>query len=50
MKMVKVYNAIGDEILACEVDLERYAAIGWKPFEEKPKAKAVAKEVKEEKE
>jgi len=44
MKMVKVYNAIGDEILACAVDLERYAANGWKPAEHKPKAKLVAKE------
>ena len=50
MKMVKVYNANGDEILACAVDLERYAAIGWKPAEDKPKVKAVVKEVKEEKE
>lgn len=47
MKMVKVYNAIGDEILACAVDLERYAANGWKPAEEKPEAKAAAKEEKE---
>lgn len=47
MKMVKVYNAIGDEILACEVDLDRYAQIGWKPVQDKPKAKPVAKEEKE---
>jgi hypothetical protein len=44
MKMVKVYNKTGDEILACEVDLDRYARIGWTPFKEKPKAKLVAKE------
>jgi len=47
MKMVKVYNDIGDEILACEVDLERYAQIGWTPVKDKPKAKAAAKEEKE---
>lgn len=47
MKMVKVYNAIGDEILACAVDLERYAANGWTPVKDKPKAKAAAKEEKE---
>lgn len=44
MKMVKVYNKTGDEILACEVDLDRYAQIGWTPIKEKPKAKSVAKE------
>jgi hypothetical protein len=44
MKMVKVYNATGDEILACEVDLERYAQIGWTPVKDKPKAKPAAKE------
>jgi hypothetical protein len=47
MKMVKVYNTQGDEILACEVDLDRYAQIGWTPIKEKPKAKLVAKEEKE---
>ena len=50
MKMVKVYNANGDEILACHVDLDYYASIGWKPHEEKPKAKAAVKEAKEESE
>jgi hypothetical protein len=44
MKMVKVYNATGDEILACEVDLERYAQIGWTPVKDKPKVKPVATE------
>jgi hypothetical protein len=29
MKMVKVYNKTGDEILACEVDLEQYQSKGW---------------------
>jgi hypothetical protein len=47
MKMVKVYNANGDEILACDVDLDYYASIGWKPHEEKPKAKAKVKEESE---
>ena len=44
MKMVKVYNKTGDEILACEVDLDRYAQIGWTTVKDKPKAKPVAKE------
>lgn len=48
MKMVKVYNKTGDEILACEVDLDRYAQIGWTPVKEKPKAKPVVVEEKEE--
>jgi hypothetical protein len=47
MKMVKVYNANGDEILACHVDLDYYASIGWTPKDEKPKAKAKAKEESE---
>ena len=50
MKMVKVYNATGDEILACAVDLERYAQIGWKPAEDKPKPKATKPVATEEKE
>ncbi len=29
MKMVKVYNKAGDEILACECDLEQYQSNGW---------------------
>ena len=29
MKMVKVYNKSGDEILACEVDLAHYQSKGW---------------------
>lgn len=29
MKMVKVYNKAGDEILACEVDLAKYQSKGW---------------------
>jgi hypothetical protein len=44
MKMVKVYNKAGDEILACEVDLDRYEQIGWTPVKDKPKAKPLAKE------
>lgn len=40
MKMVKVYNATGDEILACHCDLEYYESIGW--TQEAPK-KAAAK-------
>jgi len=43
MKMVKVCNKTGDEILACEVDLDRYAQIGWMPVKDKPKVKPVAK-------
>jgi len=31
MKMVKVYNAQNDEILACACDLDYYQSIGWKP-------------------
>ena len=41
MKMVKVYNSHGDEILACECDLEQYRSKGWDVKKaEKPKAKA----------
>ena len=29
MKMVKVYNKAGDEILACECDLGQYQSNGW---------------------
>lgn len=29
MKMIKVYNKAGDEILACECDLEHYQSKGW---------------------
>jgi hypothetical protein len=43
MKMVPVYNANGDKILACEPDLAYYQSIGWKP--EQPKSKP-AKETK----
>lgn len=42
MKMIPLYNANGDKILACACDLEYYQTIGWKPEEpakEKPKAK-----------
>ena len=40
MKMIAVYNANGDKILACEPDLEYYQSIGWKPEEPaKPKRK-----------
>ena len=41
MKMVKVYNAQGDEILACECDLEQYQSKGWDVKKaEKPKKEA----------
>lgn len=41
MKMVKVYNKAGDEILACECDLEHYQSKGWDVKKaEKPKVKA----------
>lgn len=43
MKMVPVYNANGDKILACEPDLEYYQSIGWlleEPAKEKPKVKS----------
>lgn len=43
MKMIPVYNADGDKILACACDLEYYQSIGWKPEEpakEIPKAKS----------
>lgn len=40
MKMIAVYNANGDKILACSDDLEYYQSIGWKPEEPaKPKRK-----------
>ena len=31
MKMVEVFNASGDKILACSDDIGYYASIGWKP-------------------
>ena len=41
MKMVKVYNKAGDEILACEVDLAKYQSSGWDVKKaEKPKVQA----------
>lgn len=41
MKMVKVYNKAGDEILACECDLEQYQSKGWDvKTATKPKVKA----------
>lgn len=43
MKMVPVYSANGDKILACACDLEYYQSIGWKPeqpAEEVSKAKS----------
>lgn len=43
MKMVPVYNANGDKILACADAVEYYRGIGWTT--EEPKAKA-AKETK----
>ena len=40
MKMIAVYNANGDKILACEPDLDYYQSIGWKPeAPAKPKSK-----------
>ena len=48
MKMVSVYNANGDKILACEPDLEYYQNIGWKPEQPKPvKAEPKSKPAKE---
>ena len=41
MKMVKVYSKAGDEILACECDLEHYQSKGWDvKMAAKPKVKA----------
>lgn len=43
MKMVPVYNANGDKILACADAVEYYRSIGWvteEPAKGKPKAKA----------
>ena len=43
MKMVPVYNANGDKILACDCDLEYFQGIGWateEPAKEAPKAKS----------
>lgn len=42
MKMIPVFNASGDKILACACDLDYYQSIGWKP-EEPAKAKPKAK-------
>lgn len=42
MKIVPVFNANGDKILACSCDLDYYQSIGWKleaPAKAKPKAK-----------
>ncbi len=45
MKMIAVYNANGDKILACESDLEYYQSIGWKSeAPAKPKSKAIVVE------
>lgn len=42
MKMIAVYNANGDKILACSDDLDYYQSIGWKPeAPAKSKTKAV---------
>lgn len=46
MKMVKVHNSNGDEILACECDLERYQSNGWS-VELAAKPKKEAKKVEE---
>ena len=46
MKMVKVYNSTGDEILACECDLEQYQSNGWSA-EVAAKPKKEAKKVEE---
>lgn len=47
MKMVPVYNANGDKILACAPDLEYYQSIGWNleaPAKSKTKAIIVESE------
>lgn len=50
MKMVAVFNANGDKILACDCDLDYYQSIGWKteaPAKEKTskaKTETAAKE------
>lgn len=46
MKMVKVYNAQDDEILACEVDLENYQSKGW-DVKKSAKPKVQAEKVEE---
>jgi hypothetical protein len=46
MKMVKVYNKAGDEILACEVDLEQYQSKGW-DIKKAAKPKVQAEKVEE---
>lgn len=40
MKMIPVYNANGDIILACSCDLVYYQSIGWKL---EPPAKPIGK-------
>lgn len=48
MKMVPVYNANGDKILACSCDLEYYQSIGWKlDAPAKPNGKAKSSKVEE---
>jgi len=46
MKMVKVYNKTGDEILACEVDLGHYQSKGW-DVKKAAKPKVQAEKVEE---
>ncbi len=46
MKMVKVYNKAGDEILACEVDLAKYQSNGW-DVKKAAKPKVQAEKVEE---
>jgi Cu2+-containing amine oxidase len=46
MKIVKVYNAQGDEILACEVDLAHYQSKGW-DVKKAAKPKVQAEKVEE---
>lgn len=46
MKMVPVYNANGDKILACACDLEHYQGIGWAT--EEPAKAAIPAEVEAE--
>jgi Cu2+-containing amine oxidase len=46
MKMVKIYNAQDDEILACEVDLENYRSKGW-DVKKAAKQKVQAEKVEE---
>ncbi len=43
MKMISVFNSVGDEIRIGPDMLEFYASIGWKPVVEKAKKKPPVK-------